>query len=251
MKFAEQYSYNKDGSVRGEFASKEHGVIPLSFSAKMFGVNLMKKIRCKKADFRGMLFDLKHINDDGLACDSEGNPLEEERTYEPIPDVKPERWDHYIFISRDGESVLEEEEWAALKPEEQANYRKVGCIEVELASDMPINGPIYLCREATTVIAELLRLDVLIGDPINERYQHECRHNEEFAAQFSYVLDMALEELKQRQADQELLHAISMELADMIFGFISGDNDEEDESSESEQEKSEEQADQQDQGDNT
>lgn len=228
MKFAEQYSYNEDGSVRGEFVTKEHGVIPLSFNAKMFGVNLMEKLDCRKSDFRGLLLGVKYVNDDGLACDSEGNPLEDEKTYAPLPDKKIEKWDQHVFISCDGESALDDEEWNALSPEEQSSYRKVDCMEVELSTSVPINGPIYLCKEAVVIMAELFGRDVVVGDPINERYQYECRHNTAFAAQYGFVLNMALKELQRHLEMKELAHDMAMSIAEMVFGSIMDDEDDED-----------------------
>lgn len=232
MKFAEQYSYNEDGSVRGEFVTKEHGVIPLSFSAKMFGIDIMKKLNCKKSDFRGLLLGVKYVNDDGLACDSEGNPLEDEKTYAPLPGKEVEKWDQHIFISRDGESALDDEEWNALPHEEQSSYRKVDCMEVELSTSVPINGPVYLCKEAVVIMARLLGGDAIIGDPINERYQYECRHNTAFAAQYGFVLNMALEELQRRLDMKELAHDLAMSIAKMVFGNTMDDEGDEDDADE-------------------
>ncbi len=229
MKFAEQYSYNEDGSVRGEFVTKEHGVIPLSFSTKMLGIDIMEKLKCRKSDFRGLLFGAKYVNDDGLACDSEGNPLEDKKTYAPLPGKKVEKWDQHIFISRDGESALDDEEWNALSPEGQSSYRKVDCMEVELSTSVPINGPVYLCKEAVVIMAELLWCDATIGDPINERYQYEYRYNTAFAAQYGFVLNMALKELQWRLDMNELAHDLAMSIAKMVFGNTMDDEDDADE----------------------
>lgn len=238
MKFAEQYSYNEDGSVRGEFVTKELGVIPLSYSAKMFGVNLMEKLRCKKSDFRGLIFGVKYINDGGLACDSYGNPLEDSATYALTSEVKPEEWDFHLFLSHDGNSALDDEEWAKLSPEDQAAYRKVDCLEVELAAGMPINGPVYLCKEAVVIMTGLFMQDVRVGDPINKRYQYECQHNTAFAAQYGFVLNIALKELERDLVLEQMAHEIGAEIFAMLRECF--EDDEDDESQEPEQEETKE-----------
>lgn len=229
MNFAEQYSYNMDGSVRGEFVTKGQGVIPLSYGAKMFGVDLMKKIRCKKSDFRGLIFGVKYVNDDGLACDSDGNPLEDPTTYTLTSEIRPEAWDLHLFLNHDGSSALDDDEWAKLSPEDQQSYRKVDCIEVELAAGVPINEPVYLCKEAAIILIEMFRQDVLIGDPINKRYQHECQHNEVFATQFGYMLNRALIELEREKYEMELAHHFASEIIGALCEIFNDDDDDEDE----------------------
>lgn len=238
MNFAEQYSYNKDGSVRGEFVTKGQGVIPLSYSAKMFGVDLMKKVRCKKSDFRGLIFGVKYINDDGLACDPNGNPLEDPTTYALTSEVKPAEWDLHLFLSRDGNSALDDEEWAKLSPEDQKSYRKVDCMEVELAAGVPINEPVYLCKEAAIILIEMFRQDVLIGDPINKRYQHECKHNEVFATQFGHMLNRALIELEREEYERKIAFHFASELIGTLCEMFNDDDEEDEESGSDDSDKS-------------
>lgn len=216
MKFAEWYKYNEDGSVRVEFVTKEHGAIPLSIAAKMFRVDVKNTLACDKSKFREMLFGIKHINDDGIACDEYCNPLEDEETYAPLPGKEIEKWDQHIFISRDGESALDDEEWSKLSPDQQSTYRKVDCMEVKFSTDVPLNGPVYLCKEAVEIMEELFGLDVLIGDPINKRYQYECRHNTAFAAQYGYVLSLALRELERQRFERNMAHLIGGEIIGML-----------------------------------
>ncbi len=220
MKFAEQYSYNEDGSVRGEFVTKEHGVIPLSFSAKMFGIDLAKMLKCDKRNFRGLLLGIKHVNNDGVACDVDGNPLESEDTYTPLPGKEIEKWDQHIYISRSGESAVDDEEYAKLSTEDQSLYRKVDCMEVELATGVPIRGPIYLCKEAAEIMSELFTLDVSIGDPIIKRYQFECQHSTTFAAQFGFLLKVSLEALEAKLSIERMARDITSGLFGMFASCV-------------------------------
>lgn len=216
MEFAEYYSYNNDGSVRGELVTKIQGVIPFECMLKMFGVDLTDKMCCNKAQFRGMLLDRKYVNDDGIACDKTGKPLEDQKTYAPLSDVQPEKWDKCIYLNRDGSSALDEEGWSTLSPAGKKAYRKVPCIAVTFSAKVPLEGVVYLCKEAVVIMSGLLWQDICIGDPINNRYLHECRYNEAFAAQYGFVVHMAMEDWRMMTQIQQEAQEAAKRIARVI-----------------------------------
>lgn len=234
------YNFNVDGSVRAEFVITGYGVMPLGYYAKALGTSIIEAIEWKKADLRGMLLNAKNVNDAGQKCDKCGTPVEDEN-FALLPDSKADEWNHQLWVKHNGTSALTDKEWQRLSPEDKPSYRRLNCMEVRLAAELktfPNAGPLYITEEAVPTLAEMLISDVLTGDPIVRRYQHECKFNEGFAEKFSFALNMALDELHGDSEEviegdlQKLIaHAIMSYCGrptihhDMIFGAGHVDDD--------------------------
>lgn len=196
MKFADKtYSYNTDGSVRAEFITRADGIIPLNHFAEMLGVNVADLLDWQKSDLRGMVLDAKYVNDDGIKCDADGNPVET-TSFLIANGKESEKWDQYFWVRNDGHSVLDDAEWTKLSSKDQASYRKLRCMKAKFSTLHFTDEPIYICEEAVSVLADLLRRDVWTGDPIVKRYQYECQYDEDFAARYGFAISVGLEDLR-------------------------------------------------------
>jgi len=193
------YSYNTDGSIRAEIVSKtgtEGTIMPMGYFARVFGIDVADAIVVDKRDFRGLILNAKYVNNDGIACDESGNPLQDEN-FKPLPGYLIPEWDQYLWINRDGSSIISDEDYKQLSATAQSNYHVMKCVEVKLTNQFCLEGKLYLCEDNMSVLAELLRRDVWTGDPIIRRYRYECRHNEGFAARYEFALNLGLKELAQ------------------------------------------------------
>lgn len=241
MNFAEStYSYNADGSVRAEFVTKKDGVLPLTYFARLFGASLVNVFRWDKYDFRGFLLNAAFVEYDGIKCDIEHNPLEDEK-FQPLPGKSIEPWGQRLWINRAGDRVLSDEEKSALPANDQGEFRCLRCMELRPESKDYNGDTIYVTEEATSVLAEVLILDVAIGDPVNERYQYECQHDENFANKFGYALKEGQERLEEALEEKQVVSCMAHCIAHAIFGSIFGGDD--DDSNEDKPEQSEEEPD--------
>lgn len=233
MNFAEKYfSYNSNGCIRAEFITKEDGVLPLRYFAKLLNANLMMAFEWDKRYFRGMLLNAAHINDEGIKCDEDGNPLEDEN-FNVLPGRVIERWPEGFWVSTDGAHVLTDEERGDLSPEDLADYRYLRCMRLEPVSDDYDGGTIYITEEAVSVLAEVLMNDVVGGDPVARRYQHECRHDKRFESKFGYTLKEGLKRLQEKLEAERVIHHMAASIAEELFGRLFS-SDESDKSEEAE-----------------
>lgn len=236
MNFAkESYSYNADGSVRAEFITKENGVLPLMHFARLFGANIVNVFEWNKHSFRGFLLDAAFVNDDGIKCDAEHNPLEDEK-FQPLPGKLREVWGQRCWVNRDGDRVLNDEEKSALSAEEQSDFRCLRCMEIKPESKDYNGDTIYVTEEATSVLAEVLRIDVSLDDPINKRYQYECQHDGAFADKFGY----AMKEGQERLRKNRMMSHMAMCALDELFRVMLGDDENEPDKKEPDQPEKEE-----------
>lgn len=206
MKLKDYYNRNEDGSVRAEVAFRrvdgvmESGIIPLSVFANILGMPSVASLSWKKADFRGMILNASYVNDDGIKCDDEGNPLENE-AFEILPGKTYLQWKENLWVRRDGESALTWQEYDQLPSEETSNYRRVDCMKIDARSIFGVfhgAAQYYVCKEAVELLPGMLARDVLTGDAIAKRYLHECKHSLDFARQYGYALNRALAELNMK-----------------------------------------------------
>lgn len=213
MNIAEKvYNFNMDGSVRAEFVIMGSGVMPLDYFAKMLGTRITDVIEWKKSDLRGFLLNASYVNDEGQKCDESGTAVED-GNFTLLPGNKVDEWNHQLWVSHNGCSVITDEEW---EEQDDPSYRRLKCMEVQIASSSnPFRdiGTIYITEEAVPILADMLIMDVLTGDQVVRRYQHECRTNEVFAQRYGFALEVALmvlpeimrEEAHRRQLTQEIL----------------------------------------------
>ncbi len=109
-----------------------------------------------KQAFRGMILDTASVDDDGQEIDEEGR-----RLFTVFGD-KHEPWPFYFFLNRAGEVV----------PKNRADEtcRKVRYFDI-------FDGRFTVMRITTldkAAVKECLTQDILIGDPINQRYAYEA-----------------------------------------------------------------------------
>lgn len=215
------YNFNSDGSVRAEFVIIGHGVVPLDYFAKIAGMHIAEAIDWNKSDLRGILLNAAYVNDDGQKCDKNGTPVEDE-DFTLLPGNKVDEWNHQLWVNHTGTSALTDEEWGKLPDEDKVSYRRLNCMEIQPESN-PIlfsdDDPIYITEEAVVVLADMLAMDVMTGDRVVRRYQHECRFNEGFAQKYGYALDLALgalrevmeEEAHHREVIQRIMHCCGID----------------------------------------
>lgn len=125
------------------------------------------KFPIDKPDFRGFLLDMAHVNDDGYETDEWGNVLED-KNYKLKPGAKHQQWQQYIGRSKIDGHEITKEEYDSLTDAERATYTRVKYIDIKNALNDNIVHRVY--DDDAGYMKELLSDDILIGDPINNRY---------------------------------------------------------------------------------
>lgn len=125
------------------------------------------KFPIDKKDFRAFLLDMGHVNDNGYETDEWGNELEDEN-YRLKPGAKHQQWQHYIGRSKIDGHEITKEEYDRLTDAERATYTRVKYIDIKNALNDNVVHRVY--DDDAGYMKELLTDDILIGDPINNRY---------------------------------------------------------------------------------
>lgn len=125
------------------------------------------KFPIDKKDFRAFLLDMGHVNDDGYETDEYGNVLEDEN-YNLKPGAKHQHWQYYIGRSKIDGHEITKEEYDSLSDADRATYTRVKYIDIKDALTGKTVQRVY--DDDAGYMKELLTDDILIGDPINNRY---------------------------------------------------------------------------------
>ncbi len=138
-----------------------------------------------KASFRGMIFNTASVDDEGCELDENGRRISDQ--YGLIWEGGTHRdWPYYYYIDmRTGAEV----------PEEQADShcRKVRYMEIRDGDDLV--AEVSTLDEA--LVEECLTQDILIGDPVNLRYEASAQmHNQ--LEEYSGVIKKALSKASAR-----------------------------------------------------
>lgn len=128
-----------------------------------FGVN--------KGAYRGMLLDKARINDDGIEEDENGVEIEDSQyRYKPGMENRHREWGQYIWVDPNNNVEKTRAEYDALSASEQKKYSKVRYMDIRDDAGDVIQR-IY--DDDAGYMKEMLRNDIMIGDPINRRYAAE------------------------------------------------------------------------------
>lgn len=133
---------------------------------------MITKFGIKKPQFRGMVFDKDHINDNGLATDAGGRAIENDQ-FRLIGNNQYTPWQHYIAVNKEtGEEIDKDTYDAYLRdnPDLAKEYRKVRYFDI---TDDKGNAVQRVYEDDAGYMKELIRDDIAIGDPINRRYLTE------------------------------------------------------------------------------
>ncbi len=122
-----------------------------------------------KSEFRGAVFDIEHINDDGYETDEYGNKVENEQ-YQLKPGCQHKAWSKFIGVHKETGAEITSAEYNALSKSEQEKYNKVNYFDITDDHGRPVQR-VY--TDDAGYMKELLNDDIAIGDPINQRYQLE------------------------------------------------------------------------------
>ena len=129
---------------------------------------MKNKFNLSKTDYRSMVFDKAHINDNGYETDENGLQIEDDQ-YRLIPSLahKHKEWQHYIGVNKTTGAEITKEEYDALSNQERREYRKVRYMNI-LDDENNIVQKVF--DDDNGYMKELLINDIAIGDPINRRY---------------------------------------------------------------------------------
>lgn len=123
-----------------------------------------------KAKLRGFLFDAPAISDDGRAMGVNGEFLEDEN-YTPIPGIVNPGWPECTIYNIDSGEKIGLEKYNQLLPEEREQYSRYKTLTFRSSSNRPT---IQIHDFDHEIIEELIRRDIMIGDPVNDRYFNEA-----------------------------------------------------------------------------
>lgn len=129
---------------------------------------MKNKFNLSKSDYRGMVFNKAHINDNGYETDENGLQIEDDQ-YRLIPSLahKHQEWQYYIGVHNTTGNEITKEEYDALSSSERKEYRKVRYMNI-LDDNNNIVQKVF--DDDNGYMKELLINDIAIGDPINRRY---------------------------------------------------------------------------------
>lgn len=127
---------------------------------------MITKFGVDKASFRGMAFDIAHINDNGFEHDGLGHVIEDDMYNVVKGQHAP--WPYYIGVHKETGDEITKEEYDALDPDEKDAYRKVRYFYMK---DQKKNRVQCVFEDDPGYMKELLLDDVgNIADPIVNRY---------------------------------------------------------------------------------
>lgn len=124
------------------------------------------KFPIDKKEFRAFLLDMAHVNDNGFETDEWGNRVEDDH-YRIIPGMEHKQWKYYIGRSKIDGHEITGDEYDRLSDSERANFTRVKYIDIK---DDKNNVVQRVYDDDAGYMKELLGDDILIGDPINNRY---------------------------------------------------------------------------------
>lgn len=132
---------------------------------------MVNKFGVPKRDFRGMVFDTEHINDNGYETDANGKVIQDDQ-YRFMKDengntYKHQEWSKYIAINKDTGVEVDKATYDSFSEAKKKQYKKVRFMEIK-----DDNGDVVqkVFEDDAGYMKELLTKDVMIGDPINRRY---------------------------------------------------------------------------------
>jgi len=135
------------------------------------------KFGVSKTDFRGMVFDKAHIDDNGFETDADGHVIENEmyQLIEYDKNGKPtkykrEQWQQYIGVHKKTGDRITKDQYDALSDTERKDYNRVRYMTIRNDKGDPVQ---YVYETDAGYMKELLGDDIAIGDPINHRYASE------------------------------------------------------------------------------
>lgn len=127
---------------------------------------MKNKFNLNKPEFRGMVFDKAHINDNGYETDANGNVIEDSQ-YRLLPGKRRQNWQQYIGVHNTTGAEITREEYDTLSAADRKQYKKVRYMEIK---DDNNNIVQRVYEDDSGYMKELLINDINIGDPINRRY---------------------------------------------------------------------------------
>jgi len=138
---------------------------------------IANKFDVSKTDFRGMVFDKAHINDNGFETNADDRVIEDDmyNLIEYDADGKPthfkrEKWPLYIGVHKKTGNGITKEEYDALSDAERKEYQRVRYMIIRDDNGDPVQT-VHVTDAG--YMKELLGDDIAIGDPINLRYASE------------------------------------------------------------------------------
>lgn len=167
-----------EASIMGQVISRS---VEIESRRRREALVVANKFGFKKSDFRGMLFNIKSIDDNGFEVDDDGNPIEDTQ-YRLLPGKTHRDWDKFIAVDKKTGDEITSEQYLKLSPTKQAQYRKVRYIDITDDNEVAVQ---HVFEDDAAYIKELIRKDIAIGDPINRRYATEIglgHNSEELAA---------------------------------------------------------------------
>lgn len=131
--------------------------------------NIIQSGKPNRADLRGMVFNVSHINDAGYATDEYGAVIED-GGFQLIPGKEYRPWPNTLARNKQTGIEISREEYDALPPEEQENYDVLRYLDIK-------SDGIALERitdDNEVYMTELIANDMKTRDPIAYRYLSEC-----------------------------------------------------------------------------
>lgn len=125
------------------------------------------KFPIDKKNFRAFLLDMAYVNDNGFETDEYGEEIEDEN-YRLKPGKQHQQWPYYIGRSKIDGHEITRTEYDALSSDERATYTRIKYIDT--VDPLTGNTVYRVYEDDAGYMKELLADDILIGDPINNRY---------------------------------------------------------------------------------
>lgn len=175
--------YNGESSIMGQVIKMSSDIEQRRRSEAFIVKN---KFGYSKTDFRAMIHDMGHINDDGYETLEDGTVIEDSEYQlltNPKTGKKYERshWQHYLWSDNESNVSISREAYDAL-PETTTigidgtvvkgkdAYHKVRYMDIYNDAGDPVQR---VFEDDAGYMKELITDDVNIGDPINKRYLSE------------------------------------------------------------------------------
>ncbi len=134
-------------------------------------ITVANKFGFKKSDFRGMIMDKNHINDNGIEENEDGVEIEDSMyRLKPGREHEHKGWQQYIAVHKTTNKEITKEAYDALSAQAKLDYRKVRYIDINDDENDTVQR---VFEDDAGYMKELLRKDIMIGDPINRRYLTE------------------------------------------------------------------------------
>ncbi len=127
---------------------------------------MITKYGVDKASFRGMSFDINNIHDDGFEYDENGKCIEDDM-YNIKDGYRHTPWQQYIAVHLDTGNEITKDQYDALSDDEKADYKKVRYMHIKDDNENVVQT-VY--DDDAGYMKELLTDDIMIGDPVVDRY---------------------------------------------------------------------------------